>query len=452
MGDNLAMIHGTSFVSRKVCLLFLLVFCLGLLLGIGNASAISNDQRKAFRSGIKYFNVNPDQLCSASSSSGGGAFGSDQVIAFASLSIASTWNISDNTAEQWFLSQAGARATKTKFGLTASNIGEITAAVKAEGVSPVFFYAYTVNEGGGAGGFINHYRGDAPGGGVGNAQRDAKYLADQSKVMNSQPSWIDAGNPVDFVPQDVKTSGNESFKSMPEGTIGRAYIPATAATTWEVYYPNGLKKEYNQVQNYGAPLSATMQNIQKMGGNPTQGGTTVQTATAAGGCSGSAPTITGAGMEKAINWAKTIAANNGYGYDQSTRTSGWDKWQSDPSCTTQCGSFDCSSFVSAALTTGGYFQTNPNFNTGNEPQGLEQAGFTKVGTSAATSADLKVGDILIASGHHTAIYIGNDQMVEAAHNENRGASGGQIGDQPGDEIRVRDFYNYPWDMVYRAAN
>ncbi|MCA9331095.1 C40 family peptidase, partial [Candidatus Saccharibacteria bacterium] len=352
----------------------------------------------------------------------------------------------------WFLQQAGARATVTKYGLSTSNIGEITSAIKAAGVSPVFFYAYTVNEGGGAGGFINHYGSDAAGGGVGNAQRDAEYLANQSKIMDSQPSWIDAGNPVDFVPQDIKDSGNASFQSMPEGTIGRAYIPATAATTWEVYYPNGLKKEYNKVQDYGHPLNDTMENIQKMGGNPAEGGSTIQSGTASSGCSGTTTTVSGEGMDKAINWAKSIAENNGYGYDQGTRTSGWEKWQSDQSCTDQCGSFDCSSFVSAALTMGGYFSENPNFNTGNEAQSLEQAGFTQVATSAASSESLQVGDILIASGHHTAIYIGNDQMVEAAHDENRGASGGQIGDQPGDEIRVRDFYNYPWTLVYRAPN
>jgi hypothetical protein len=373
---------------------------------------------------------------------------------FASLPITSTWDISDSTAEQWFLKQAGARATITRYGLNNGNIGGITSAIKTAGVSPVFFYAYTVNEGGGAGGFINHYGSEAAGGGLGNAKRDAEYLANQSKIMTSQPSWIDAGNPVDFVPQDVKASGNASFQSMPSGTIGRAYIPATAATTWEVYYPNGLKSEFNQVQNYGHPLNDTMQNIQKMGGDPTKGGATVQSGASSSGCP-STTTVSGEGMEKAITWVKTIAANDGYGYDQGTRTTGWDKWQSDPNCTDKCASFDCSSYISAALTLAGYFDTNPNFNTGDEPQVLERAGFTKVATSAATSAGLQAGDILIASGHHTAMYIGNDQIAETGHDENHNYSGGQVGDQTGDENHVRGFYNYPpggWTLVYRAPN
>lgn len=384
------------------------------------------------------------QCCSTAS------VGSGQIAAFASLPITSTWNISDSTAEQWFLAQAGARATKTRYGLNAGNIGEITSAVKAAGVSPVFFYAYTVNEGGGAGGFINHYRGEAAGGGVGNAKRDAEYLDSQSKIMDSQPSWVDAGNPVDFVPQDVKDRGNASFKSMPAGTIGRAYIPATAATTWEVYYPDGLKAEFNQVQNYGRPLNDTMQNIQKMGGNPTVGGATVGAGASLGSCAG-ASAVAGEGMEKAINWAKTIATSNAYGYDQDTRTTGWDKWQSDPNCADKCGNFDCSSFISAALTVAGYFDTNPQFNTGDEPRALERIGFTKVNVSSlTTSKELQAGDILIASGHHTALYIGNDQIAETGHDENHEYRGGQVGDQTGEENRVHAFYSYPWDMVYRA--
>lgn len=190
---------------------------------------------------------------------------------FSKESITSTWGISNSTVEAWFLDQKSAQPVIKRYGLNSTNIGAVTAAVEANGVSPVFFYAYTVNEGGGAGGFINHYKksyysnngGDTA---VNAASGDAKYLASQSKIMNSQPAWIDAGNPVDFVPQSTKNSGNASFANMPSGSIGRAYIPATAATTWEVYYPNGLLKEYNTVQNYGAPMQGVMNSITAMGG------------------------------------------------------------------------------------------------------------------------------------------------------------------------------------------
>jgi len=181
--------------------------------------------------------------------------------------IDSTWGISDNTAEKWFLSTN--TAVISKYGLNSTNIGDVTAAVKNAGVSPVLFYAYTVNEGGGQGGFINHYGKSyyANNGGdtaVNAATGDAKHLASQSVNMNGNPAWIDYGNPVDFVPASVKTSGNNDFASMPSGSIGRAYIPATAAATWEVYYPDGLLKSYNKVQNYGAPMEGVLSFIKAM--------------------------------------------------------------------------------------------------------------------------------------------------------------------------------------------
>ncbi len=128
--------------------------------------------------------------------------------------IDSTWGISDSSAEAWFLS-TNTEVIK-RYGLNSTNIGEVTAAVKAAGVSPVFFYAYTVNEGGGLGGFINHYKktyysengGDTA---INAASGDAQYLADWSKNMNSKPAWYDMdykrqgfSAPVDFVPQSVK--------------------------------------------------------------------------------------------------------------------------------------------------------------------------------------------------------------------------------------------------------
>lgn len=431
-------------------LVFLIIFC---YLG-STASALTQAQKDSIISGARYFNTEEDgalsSACAPTSSTSpmgtgtsGGSFTLDQLKAFARQPITSTWNISDSTVEKWFLSTR--TPTIGKYGLTTNNIGQITSVVKAAGVSPVFFYAYTVSEGGGAGGFINHFGDDVAGGGVANAKRDAEYLADQSKIMTSKPSWYDAGNPVYFVPQDVQAAGNADFQNMPSGTIGRAYIPATAAATWEVYYPNGLKEEYNKVQNYGAPLENAMQNIKTMGGDPFQGGTTILDSTS---CTPGA--VAGEGITKAINWAVMIAKNDGYGYDLgSTRATGWVNWNTDPNCTDSCGNFDCSSLVSAALTEAGYFDTNPNFNTSTEAGYLEKAGFTNVTSSITlpSGAGLQPGDILLNIQNHTAIYIGDGQMV-AAHSAYGNLA---FGDQNGKEISVGAYSNYPWDAVYRAT-
>ena len=146
-----------------------------------------------------------------------------------------------------------------------TQIKEVLNAVKDEGVSPAFFASYEVGEGyNSAWGWLNHTspQGDY----VQDARATAQWIVAQSKRMNENPAWIDYANYVDFVPQDVKSEGNKDFANMPSGAIGRVVIAGTAAATWEVYYPNGLKAEYNQVQDYGAPLTEQYENILDWGG------------------------------------------------------------------------------------------------------------------------------------------------------------------------------------------
>jgi len=407
---------------------------------------LSQQQRSAFVSGVDGFDVSGGGSCTASSGAAAGAahgaFPLDQVKTFASEPVGSTWNISDGAAEQWFLKQSGARATITKYGLNSNNIGAITSAVKAAGVSAVFFYLYTVNEGGGAGGFINHYGSDTGNGGPADATRDAQYLADESKQTQGSPA-LNGGEPPDMPSAEAQ----QILNALPSGSIGVVYIQATAAVTAELEDLSGKTGDWSG--KYNKPLSDAMQNIKTMGGDPLQGGATISTA----GCTSG---VTGAGMTKGINFAVAIAKNDGYGYDQPTRATGWDKWQSDPSCTSQCGSFDCSSLISAVITVAGYAKTNPNFDTHSEASILEQAGFQNVISSVKTNgkydtSKLQPGDILLA-GEHTELYIGNDQNVGAHENENNGISGGQTGDQTGKEISVTPFYDDGWIGVYRASN
>lgn len=403
--------------------------------------ALAYDQAYFAANDILFYN--PNDQCNSTNSGGTSSTGShgtftlDQVKTFASEPITSTWNISDSTVEQWFLKQAGAQATIAKFGLNSGNIGQITSAVKAANVSPVFFYLYTVNEGGGAGGFINHYGSDIPGGGPANAKHDADYLASQSKDKSAGPA-TGGGEPSDMPTAEAQ----QILSSLPSGSIGVVYIQATSAVTAELEDLSGKTGRWSGL--FGKPLSAAMQNIKTMGGDPQQGGST---STSTGDCTYG---VTGQGIASAVNWAVMIANNNGYGYDQSTRTSGWAKWQSDPNCINQCGSFDCSSFIAAALTEAGYFNTNPNF-AGTEAADLIGVGFKKIADSATTSANLQPGDILL-SANHTEMYIGNNQNVGAHINENNGVSGGQVGDQTGNEISVTPFYNDNWIGVFRAPN
>lgn len=423
-----------------IVFIFLLYLCV-IILQSGSyvlAATLSQSELQAlneYPNWVANYCTNTGSAFANTSTSSGavGSFTINQVETFASEPITTTWNISNSTVEQWFLKQAGSWATVSKYGLNSSNIGQVTAAVEAANVSPVFFYLYAVNEGGGAGGFINHYSSDIPGGGPANAARDAAYLATQSANKSGGPA-TGGGEPSDMPTADAQ----QILTALPSGSIGVVYIQATSAVTAELEYLSGKSGDWNPgdsaspATQFGSPLEEAMKNIQTMGGNPSQGGTTIS----AGNCA--ATGTTAQGMSKAISWAVMIANNKGYGYSEAARTTGWAKYQSDPTCSTQCGYFDCSSLVAAALTEAGYFKTNPEFDTLNEGQYLQQAGFTQVATSATTSANLQPGDILINQADHTAIYIGNNQLVEAAN--------------PSAGIHVTTFYNYPWDSVWRASS
>lgn len=138
--------------------------------------------------------------------------------------------------------------------------------VKENGVSPAFFASYEKTEGyNSKWGWLNHTK--IKGSPEEDARITAKWIVSQSTNTTDRPAWIDYANYKDFVPASVKSAGNTDFETMTVGSIGKVVIAGTAAATWEVYYPNGLKKEYNGIQNYGKPINAMMNSILEWGGN-----------------------------------------------------------------------------------------------------------------------------------------------------------------------------------------
>ena len=141
--------------------------------------------------------------------------------------------------------------------------------------------------------------------------------------------------------------------------------------------------------------------------------------------------------EKAITQMEAWAADNSHGYDQANR------WGPD---------YDCSSAVISAWELAGVpVKTNGATYTGNMRGVFLRCGFEDVTASVdlTTGSGLQRGDVLLNVQHHTAIYCGNGQEVEASINELGGATGGQTGDQTGREFLVRPYRNYPWDCVLR---
>lgn len=275
---------------KKYLKLFIYIAIL-ILLYSSNAIALSGDQTSVFNEGVLYYdsstcsdqNTLSGPLPQGLAQSGTGGNNSNQEKTFLSTAVTSTWNISNATVEKWFLKQAGAQPTIGRYGLNSGNIGQITSAVQAANVSPVFFYLVTVNEGGGAGGFINHYSGDVSGGGTANATRDAQYIASESKTTQDGPATL-GGEPGDMPTAEAKSLLN----SLPKGSIGVFYIQATSAVTAEVEDISGKTGDWSG--KFGHPVSDMMQNIKTMGGNPLQGGSTISTG--GGGCTSSSSNTT----------------------------------------------------------------------------------------------------------------------------------------------------------------
>lgn len=134
-------------------------------------------------------------------------------------------------------------------------------------------------------------------------------------------------------------------------------------------------------------------------------------------------------IKKAIEWAVNIANSPESGYDQQHRNG---------------PDYDCSSFISTALSQAGY-KISPKSWTGNMRKQLLDDGWT------ICAAPFKAGDVHLNYDYHVCMSIDDSRIVEARLNEEGGIVGGETGDQTGREIWIRDYYDYPrgWDVHLR---
>ena len=146
-------------------------------------------------------------------------------------------------------------------------------------------------------------------------------------------------------------------------------------------------------------------------------------------------------IEKATAQMEQWAKNSAHGYDQQHR------WG-------ELGDYDCSSAVITAWQVAGVpVKTKGATYTGNMRGVFLRCGFIDVtnNINLSNGSGLQRGDVLLNMLHHTAMYCGNGQTVEASINEHGGTTGGSPGDQTGREFLVRSYRNYPWDCVLRYS-
>ena len=106
------------------------------------------------------------------------------------------------------------------------------------------------------------------------------------------------------------------------------------------------------------------------------------------------------------------------------------------------GDADCSSLVIHTLGEAG-FDTGDANSTHDLLPALAVRGWT------LTSPPLMAGDILLSPGSHVAVYLGDGMLAEANINENNDICDGIPGDQTGQETRVTEYYDHPWDYILR---
>ena len=138
-----------------------------------------------------------------------------------------------------------------------------------KGVSPVWFTAYEFVEGYNASlNWLNHFQYRPPLDPVGDCATTCDWIVSTSQNANLSPAWDDPfGGTVGMVPQSVRQNGNAEYAKWGLGTIGHVYGAGTAAAAWAIWYPQGLKAEYNGVQDYGNPLAQCVDLIKSWGGS-----------------------------------------------------------------------------------------------------------------------------------------------------------------------------------------
>ena len=193
-----------------------------------------------------------------------------EIKAFCKAPINATFGLT--TEELWKKINWANTATSRFYYWCHDNESEVKAVWKKceeKGVSPIWFTAYEFVEGYNASlNWLNHFPYRPPLDPVGDCGATCDWIVSTSQNSSLSPAWDDPyGGTVGMVPQSVRQNGNAEYLKWGLGTIGHVYGAGTAAAAWAIWYPQGLKAEFNGVQNYGNPLAQCVDLIKAWGGS-----------------------------------------------------------------------------------------------------------------------------------------------------------------------------------------
>ena len=140
-------------------------------------------------------------------------------------------------------------------------------------------------------------------------------------------------------------------------------------------------------------------------------------------------------IESAVSWAIQTANDQSHGYSQGAG----ERWGPD---------YDCSSFVITAYEQAGVALREAGASyTGNMRGPMISCGFVDVTYEVGldTGYGIQAGDVLLNYASHTCIAVGGGKVANCRTDEGHP----QSGDQSGNEIRIQNYWNFPWNCVLR---
>lgn len=144
-----------------------------------------------------------------------------------------------------------------------------------------------------------------------------------------------------------------------------------------------------------------------------------------------------------------LANHDAHGYSQENRYgTGWFEKVDvgDGKEVTLHDEYDCSMSVIDSYKVQGIATGGASF-TGDMYRLLDSGYFISVPVE-----NMQRGDILnTTKNRHAVMYLGNGKIAEALHGDSADGLGGQVGDQDGTEIWIRDYYDDNWTACYRCT-